>query len=33
MTKLYKDAFENLQEAWENVIDIEPELHNFEINP
>lgn len=33
MANLYKSAFEYLKDAWETVIDIEPEMQSFEVNP
>lgn len=33
MTNLFEKAFEQLQEAWETVIHINPVLQNFEVNP
>ena len=33
MTNLFENAFEQLSEAWETVIQIEPRLNNFEVNP
>jgi len=33
MSNLFEKGFENLQEAWANLIDIEPVLTEFEVNP
>lgn len=33
MTNLFKSAFEYLREAWETVIQVEPEMQSFEVNP
>ena len=33
LENLFSDAFEHLQEAWETIIDIEPKLTGFEVNP
>lgn len=33
MKNLFSDAFQHLQEAWETIIEIEPQLTGFEINP
>ncbi len=33
MTNLFEGAFQNLRNAWETIIDVEPELNSFEINP
>ncbi len=33
MSQLFEKAIDNLQEAWSSVVDIEPELEEFEVNP
>ncbi|KGX93164.1 flagellar motor switch protein FliM [Pontibacillus halophilus JSM 076056 = DSM 19796] len=33
MSQLFEKAVDNLQEAWSSVVDIEPELEEFEVNP
>jgi len=33
MSQLFEKAIDNLQEAWSTVVDIEPELEEFEVNP
>ena len=33
MSNLFEKAFENLREAWANVVDIDPMLAEFEVNP
>ena len=33
MTQLFEKALDNLQEAWSSVIDIDPNLEEFEVNP
>lgn len=33
MSNLFEKAFENLQEAWSTIVDIEPILTDFEVNP
>lgn len=33
MSNLFDRAFENYQEAWANMVDIEPYLSEFEVNP
>ncbi|MGG3999119.1 flagellar motor switch protein FliM [Anoxybacillus kestanbolensis] len=33
MSNLFEKAFSNLREAWESVVDIDPMLIDFEVNP
>lgn len=33
MSNLFEKAFENLQEAWSTLVDIEPMMTDFEVNP
>ncbi|MFJ7677755.1 flagellar motor switch protein FliM [Peribacillus sp. NPDC097264] len=33
MSNLFEKAFENLQEAWETIVEIEPVMTEFEVNP
>ncbi|MGE7766394.1 flagellar motor switch protein FliM [Peribacillus sp. NPDC096540] len=33
MSNLFEKAFENLQEAWGTIVDIEPVMTEFEVNP
>lgn len=33
MSQLFEKALENLQEAWSSVVDIDPMLEEFEVNP
>ncbi|PJN87149.1 flagellar motor switch protein FliM [Bacillus sp. mrc49] len=33
MSNLFEKAFENLQEAWGTIVEIEPEMTEFEVNP
>ena len=33
MSNLFEKAFENLQEAWSTIVDIEPIMTDFEVNP
>lgn len=33
MTSLFEKAFENLQEAWSTIVDIDPIMADFEVNP
>lgn len=33
MSSLFEKAFENLQEAWETIVDIDPMMTDFEVNP
>jgi len=33
MTSLFEKAFENLQEAWSTIVDIDPIMTDFEVNP
>jgi len=33
MTSLFEKAFENLQEAWATIVDIDPIMTDFEVNP
>ncbi|MFC5541243.1 flagellar motor switch protein FliM [Ureibacillus suwonensis] len=33
MTNLFERAFENLREAWENIVEIDPMLVELEVNP
>src|SRR5690606_27074774 len=33
MTNLFSDAFNHLKDAWETIVDIEPTLTGFEVNP
>jgi flagellar motor switch protein FliM len=33
MSNLFEKAFENLREAWSDIIDIDPMLTDFEVNP
>lgn len=33
MSNLFEKAFSNLREAWESVVDIDPMLTDFEVNP
>ncbi|MFJ8243968.1 flagellar motor switch protein FliM [Peribacillus asahii] len=33
MTGLFEKAFENLQEAWSTIVDIDPIMTDFEVNP
>ncbi|MFJ8266383.1 flagellar motor switch protein FliM [Peribacillus asahii] len=33
MTSLFEKAFENLQEAWSTIVDIDPMMTDFEVNP
>ncbi len=33
MTNLFSDAFNHLKDAWETIVDIEPILTGFEVNP
>ncbi|GGM21442.1 flagellar motor switch protein FliM [Paraliobacillus quinghaiensis] len=33
MSQLFEKALDNLQEAWSSVIDIDPNLEEFEVNP
>lgn len=33
MTQLFEKAMGNLQEAWQTIVDVEPVLEEFEINP
>ncbi|GGC97014.1 flagellar motor switch protein FliM [Pontibacillus salipaludis] len=33
MSQLFEKAIDNLQEAWSSVVDINPELEEFEVNP
>lgn len=33
MTSLFEKAFENLQEAWSTIVDIDPMMSDFEVNP
>lgn len=33
MSNLFEKAFENLQEAWETIVDIDPIMTDFEVNP
>ena len=33
MSNLFEKAFENLQEAWATIVDIEPIMTDFEVNP
>lgn len=33
MSNLFEKAFSNLREAWESIVDIDPMLTDFEVNP
>ena len=33
MTNLFERAFENFREAWSTIVDIEPIMTEFEVNP
>ncbi len=33
MSNMFEKAFENLQEAWSTIVDIEPIMTEFEVNP
>ena len=33
MSTIFEKAFENLQEAWESIVRIDPILTEFEVNP
>ncbi len=33
MSNLFENGFENLREAWSNVVDIDPMMAEFEVNP
>ncbi len=33
MTNLFQSAFKSLRDAWETVIQVEPEMQSFEVNP
>ena len=33
MSNMFEKAFENLQEAWESIVQIDPILTEFEVNP
>ncbi|MFJ7638584.1 flagellar motor switch protein FliM [Peribacillus sp. NPDC097225] len=33
MSNLFEKAFENLQEAWETIVEIDPVMTEFEVNP
>src|SRR5699024_10126152 len=33
MTQLFEKAMVNLQEAWESIVEVEPVLEEFEVNP
>ncbi|KGP73996.1 flagellar motor switch protein FliM [Pontibacillus yanchengensis] len=33
MSQLFEKTIDNLQEAWSSVVDIDPELDEFEVNP
>ncbi|USK71650.1 flagellar motor switch protein FliM [Peribacillus asahii] len=33
MTSLFEKAFENLQEAWSTIVEIDPIMADFEVNP